>query len=128
MALASMLRLYKDDLYCDLMETYGILEPETVAIPKLAVLAWGLRDNARIKMRIAGRRLTTEQTIMAGIYDRLTEWVWAHTDEARNGGTGKPKSILEVLEGSHQEQENGVQTYATGEDFDSAWARATGGG
>lgn len=53
MTLAVMLSTDREAVICDMAETYGVFDYKTLPVPLLATLACGLRDNSRIKMRIA---------------------------------------------------------------------------
>lgn len=44
----------EDELICDLAETYQILHYRTIALPLLATLAAGLREDSRIRKKQSG--------------------------------------------------------------------------
>ena len=108
-----MLATDEDALVCDLAETYGILDLEALPVQKLAVLSCGLRDNSRIKLKLAGMKIDTQTFLMAGCYDVLTWLCWTKTESARNGGE-PPNGILVKLMGIAEPENVG---YATAEEF-----------
>ena len=57
MILAGMLKTDEDALICDLAETYHIYDWQSYPLGLIATLAAGLRDDSRIKMRLAGCRV-----------------------------------------------------------------------
>lgn len=64
-----MINLDEDALICDFAETYGLFDYRGLSPLKAAVLSCGLRENSRIKMKLANAKLTIEQTLLAVIAD-----------------------------------------------------------
>ena len=91
-----MLRIGKDELICDLAETYHIYDYRTIRPSLLATLAVGLRDNSRIKMKIIGEKFDINTQLLASIADRLSILIWQKTENGHKG-INKPVSILESL-------------------------------
>ena len=91
-----MIRIGKDELICDLAETYQIYDYRSIRPSLLATLAVGLRDNSRSKMKIVGERVDIDTQLLAAIVDRLSILIWQKTDDGRKG-RNRPKSILEGL-------------------------------
>lgn len=89
-----MFRLGKDELICDLAETYHIYDYRTIRPSMLATLAVGLRDNSRIKMKIIGEKVDINTQLLATIADRLSILIWQKTEDGHKG-RNKPVSILE---------------------------------
>lgn len=91
----------------------------------VATFSCGLRDNSRIKMKIAGMNPISEQILMAAIADgtRMTAWL-----QSKDGTTGenRPKSLLGMLIGDDSEPDKDIRTFASGEEFDREWKRLTG--
>lgn len=71
MGLAAMYGADRDALLCDLAETYHIYDFEALPVDKLAVLSYGLRDDSRIKMHMAGLTPVPEQAMFVNIADTL---------------------------------------------------------
>lgn len=86
----------EDALICDFAETYHIYDYKGLPVEFAAKLAYGLRDDSRIKLRLAGARVSTEILLQAATVDALNLLVWAKTKNAKHG-TNKPASIYEAL-------------------------------
>ena len=119
-----MLATDRDALVCDLAEIYGIFDYRAVPVKLLATLASGLREDSRIKMRLSGGKVPRRDLLLAAAVDRLSFLVWGMSEDAQRG-TNRPESILAALMG---ETESGgdVMTFNSAEDFETAWAKATG--
>lgn len=120
-----MISLDRSALFCDLAETYGILDWKTVPTATLAVLAVGLRGNSRIKMRLEERAVPVEQLLMAAVLDRLSMLVWFQTEDGEKG-INRPKSMAAILLGDAQEVGGDVQSFETTEEFEQQWQSVTG--
>lgn len=119
-----MLSADREALLCDLAETYGIFDLASLPVPTVAMLAAGLRDDSRIKTSLSGCRVPRRDLLLAAAVDRLSLLVWGMSEDAKHG-TNRPKSLVAAFMG---ENDNGsdMMTFATPEDFDAAWAAATG--
>ena len=117
-----MLNLDKDALLCDLAETYHIYDYKSLPCRMVATFSCGLRENSRIKMKIAGIEPIPEQMLIAD-GTRTTAWL-----QSEDGATGKnrPKSLLGMILGDGKEKSKEIQTFDSGEDFDREWAKLTG--
>ena len=116
-----MLATDRTALECDMAETYGVFDFEGLPARKLAALAVGLRENSRIKMKMAGEKATQQDVMQAAIVDRLSLLLWAQTKDGQNG-TNRPKSIVDLLLNAQQEPVG----FDTPEEFEAEWARITG--
>lgn len=126
MILAAMLATDADALTCDMAETYGILDWHTLPLPLAAVLAAGLRENSRIRMKMSGARADPETMLLASITDRVGLLVWQNTEDARHG-RGCPPSVFNLLLGIESGQSGPVTGYATPEEYEAARTRILGG-
>lgn len=104
-----MIKLDEDALICDLAETYNILDYKKLALNKLAILACGLRDDSRIKLKMSDNILSPNQLLLAGIQDRLSLIVYSKTKDAEKG-INYPKLVFDNLE-------NKIDGFTSGEDF-----------
>lgn len=122
---SGMTAAVSDTLLCDLAETYHIYDYKSLPCRMVATFSCGLRENSRIKMKMAGIDPIPEQILMAAIADgtRMTAWL-----QSEDGATGKnrPKSLLGMIIGDGTEKSKEIQTFDSGEDFDREWARLTG--
>lgn len=106
----------EDALICDLAETYGIYVYETLPPRVVSVLAAGLRDNARIKMKLSGQNIDLDRQLMAVAVDRLGLLVWAKTKDGQRG-RNRPKSILAQITGAARQ--SNVRSFDTAEEFEA---------
>lgn len=116
-----MLKEYKEDLICDFAEEYHIFDIYQLPAQLAATLAVGLRANSRVKTKITGMEVPIDILLMAGISDKLSLLNWHITGERGN----MPQLILPSL--MNKKEGNTVLAMETGEDFDAAWKRITGG-
>lgn len=122
-----MIRLDESALICDFAETYHILDYRALPLQTAAVLASGLRDNSRIKMRIAEIEVSPETALMAAAVDRLSLLVWAKTKDAETG-INRPESILAKITNRETKTDSDLQTFDTAEEFEAARQRIIQGG
>lgn len=132
-----MMAIDEDAVICDLAETYGIFDMDSLPIATIAVLAVGLRDDSRIKKRIRKKAnndpgLELDTILLARISDSLTWLQWAQTKDAQKG-KNRPESILNALLGNNKKEKSKInqdkpKTFDTPEDFDKLWKKLGGGG
>ena len=119
-----MLAEDRDALVCDLAETYHVLDMAALPVPLLATLAAGLREDSRIRMKMAGERERVSTILQAAMLDRLTTLCWMQTrDGAR--GRNRPSSVFDAMAGKEKEKCKPTvrpTAYDSPEDFDHAWA------
>lgn len=108
-----MIHKDSDSLACDLAETYRIYDMRSMPLRTVAVFAYGLGDDSRIKLALSGEKYPLETLLMASISDGLSMILWSRCKE----GTPKPESILAGLTGQNEPKNEG---YETGEDFEAA--------
>ena len=112
-------------LICDFAETYQIYDWRSLPATYAATLAAGLRESSRIMMRLAGAKLTTEQSLLACIADHVRLLVWQNTADG-HAGANAPKSILHMLTEQSSSDEESVGFDSTS-DF-KAWRETMIGG
>lgn len=83
----------------------------------LAVLAYGLPDDSRVKRKISGQTVSSEMLLLSIIADRLGIMVWFQTEDGQKG-INRPPSILDILETAGQPKE--TAGFNCGADFDAA--------
>lgn len=108
-----MISLDEEALICDLAESYKIYDYKSFDLNYIAILAKGLRDNSRIKMKLSGESLDDIKTMLAGILDRLTLILYSKTKDAAKG-KNYPKLIL------NKKEKDEVVGFYSGEDFEKA--------
>lgn len=114
----------RDELICDLAETYHVFDYHALPGRTVAVLACGLREDSRIIKKMTGNPLSLTETLGAAILDVLNNWIWAQSEDGKKK-RNKPKSVLEQLTRKPKEPE--YQAFGSSEDFEAAWAAAGGG-
>lgn len=119
-----MIRVGKDELICDFAETYHIIELRSLRPSMLATLAAGLRENSRIKMKIAGTKIDLKDMLLASITDKLGILLWKKTKDG-NKGINPPKLVVSELT---MEKEKEIVGYSSGADFLKERERLLNGG
>lgn len=109
-------------LVCDLAETYHVFDYRSLPVKLVATLSAGLRENSRIKMKMAGYTATREEILLGSIADRVGLVIYA-----MKGGKGDvPESIAESFI-IKEKEENNYQSFSSPEAFKEAWNKITGG-
>lgn len=106
----------KDALICDLAETYGIYDYESLPIQTVATLAVGLRGDSRIKMKMRNEVLTREELFLAMAVDYLALLAWTKTKEAKHG-RNKPESIVAMYNDMGKPKE--IVSFDTAAEFEA---------
>ena len=78
-----MMNLDEDALICDLAETYQIYDYKQLPLNEVAVFAYGLRDDSRIKQIMSDQIVSLEITLLANIVDRLSLSLWLQTKDGQ---------------------------------------------
>ncbi len=91
-----MVRADETALICDFAEYYHVLDWRALPLKTAAALAAGLRDDSRVKSRMAGITVDPQTQMLAAAVDRLGLLVWMKTKDATKG-RNRPKSLLEEL-------------------------------
>ncbi len=125
MMLAAAISVGEQELICDFAETYHIFNYRELPVKTLAALCFGLRDDSRVKLKIVGTKVDIKTMLLAGIYDSLAFIAWSKTKDGQKN-VNKPKSVLKSLT-EDDAPESDVEAFATGDDFDAAFKRLTGG-
>lgn len=82
----------EEALICDLAETYHILDYKAVPVKTLAILANGLRDDSRIKMKLANVKASLQEMLLASVVDNLSFIL-----KGLSGNKEKPFLFTELL-------------------------------
>ena len=115
-----MIALDEDALICDLAETYQIYDYKQLPLNQVAVFAYGLRDDSRIKQMMSDQIVPLETTLLANIVDRLSLSLWLQTKDGKKG-VNRPASIAEMLTKNNKEEsdERDYLVFESGEDFEN---------
>lgn len=118
MALSVMVAADEDMLICDFAETYHVLNWRGLPADLAAVLAFGLRENSRIKMKLSGMKLPMDTMLSAVAADALNLLVWFQTKDAAKK-RNRPGSILNILMGVADATPGpDIQAFDTVEEFE----------
>lgn len=115
----------RDELLCDFAETYRIYDLRSLPLQTAAVLACGLRDNSRIKMKLAGAEYTFEQMMSIHIFDKLNWLCWTKTRDAAKG-RNRPEPLSEKL--LNKNFGNDITAFSSADEFENARRRIMEGG
>ncbi len=116
-----MLIVDEDALICDLAETYNIYDIRSLSPVQVATFAIGLRDNSRIKLKLADTKIDLDRLMLASIVDRLSILLWRQTEQGRKG-ENPPKSFVLALTDKEEKPKEELKAFATIEEFDKALA------
>lgn len=120
MSLGYILYHYEDEVICDLLEVYHVLDYKSLPASLVATLVLGLRSNSRVMMAIADKRLSLDQMALIGIWDCL-KWIqWSKTKKASEG-LEAPKPLLSLFIDTEEQSE--TVGFESGDAFMEAWAK-----
>lgn len=111
-----MIGFDEEALICDLAETYQIYDYKQLPLTKVAVLAVGLRDCSRIKMKLSGQNINLNTLLLAGAVDRLSILVWSKTKDGKKG-MNRPPSLVDSIN-SKKPKDSDVIVFNSSEDFE----------
>lgn len=112
-----MIYVSEDSLICDLAETYKIYDYKSIPQSTVAVLAAGLPDDSRIKMRLSDRRVSTQQMLLAMIIDELNILAWQNSRKKGH----RPKSFFKAITTPEKEKDE-LMAFSDPEDYEK-WIR-----
>lgn len=119
-----MICLDEDSLICDFAETYRIYDYAALSPSYAGVLACGLRENSRIKMKMSEQIVDINTMLLATIADRAQVLIWQNTEDGQKG-RNVPESIVQKLIGQKEERDHIV--FNTGADFEAFRERLING-
>lgn len=122
MTLAVMIGTDRDAVICDLAETYHILDYSVLPVALLATLCAGLREDSRIKMRLAN--LTEIPAVFSLVRAADALMVLVHGLSGKNSGP-MPDLLGEIMAGKQKQTKKATAAFATPEEFEAAWQRLT---
>lgn len=67
---------YEDELICDFVEEYHVFDIYSLDCGMAATLATGLRQDSRVKSKMAGLKAPMSTVLLAAAVDRLSLLVW----------------------------------------------------
>lgn len=100
-------------LECDLLETYGIMNMYELPMYRVAIFSYGLRENSRIKMKIAEQKADVNTLILSLIFDRL----------GKMAGSDNINSLFDAINGINDESEEHYETVEGEEEWEREYNR-----
>lgn len=122
MFLAHAINVGEDSVICDMAETYGLYDYRSIPCKTAACLAFGLRDDSRIKLQMTGSNVSFDRILMAGMLDQLSYLSWTKTKAAEKG-KNRPKSILEQITKERSVHDDDVVVFDSPEAFEEAYRK-----
>lgn len=119
MTLANMIATDEQALICDLAETYRIYNYRSLPAMLAATFCVGLRDDSRIKMKMAGFRISQKMSMIGMIADSLNLLIWIISG-GKTAGHPAPPSILEAVYGTDSRQNSDMTSFDSAADFEAA--------
>ena len=108
-----MIAIDEQALICDLAEVYGIFDYKKYPVNLIGMLAYGLRENSRIKLKLCDQPVNNDTLLLAHIADRLGAMI---TDK-------KLYSFVESLCRDVKQEKKRVKGYETSEGFEEELRR-----
>lgn len=116
-----MMHTGEDELFCDLAEVYGVLDPRALGVRRLAMLANGLPDDARVRRKQSGALAGMDTVLLACLVDMLGILCW-HLGGAKVGQ--QPPSLSAQLLGIQEAPDaQDVYGFNSAADFEAARAQ-----
>lgn len=110
----------RNELICDFAEYYHIYDMRAFNIRYIAILAVGLRDESRTKIKMNNMKLGMQSLMLAKIADNTSFLVWAKTEDGMNN-VNRPPMILQAL--MKADDPEAAQGFDTVEDFRAEYER-----
>lgn len=115
-----MIDLDEDALICDLAETYQVYDYKQLPLQTVAVFAYGLKDDSRIKQLLSDQIAPVERVLLASMVDRLSMLLWIQSKDGQKG-VNRPASIADRLikRDKSENDEKDYLVFESGEDFEN---------
>ena len=114
-----MIMTDRDALLCDLAETYHIYDFNDFRPSKLAIFAAGLRDDSRIRLKMAETNYMSHTAMLAKMTDTMT---LIHYYFTAKQGDPAPSLVTDLMYQDRKIDKGGeYMTYSSGKAFLEAW-------
>ncbi len=117
MTLALLAGRCGDELICDMAETYHVLNWRELPLKTAAILASGLHQDSRCRMKLNGMKLRSEEYTAMAILDEVRFFHWNMLPKEFKKGRKKPESVL--LKMLRMEDRPDVTGFRTPEEFEA---------
>ena len=119
-----MIETDESALICDFAETYHIYDYRALPVPDAATLAYGLRGDSRIRLKLGEVKEEVPCFISAA---KAADCLALFVNSLREEPEECPALLTDIIYGRGQKEEKKKTSYSSGEDFRSAWAKLTKG-
>lgn len=127
MFLAGAVAADEDSLICDFAQYYHVLDWRGLPCRLAAALAFGLPDDSRTKMRMAGIKGSPARIMMAAQLDAINLLVWMQSkDGAKN--RNRPTQVAPTFLVSSERKEPAVRGFDSAAAFEAERAKLLKGG
>lgn len=113
-----MIDLDKDALICDLAETYQVYDYKQLPLSTVAVFAYGLKDDSRIKQLLSDQIAPVERLLLASMVDRLSMLLWIQSKDGQKG-VNRPTSLTDFFIKKEKEDTREFMTFESPEDYEA---------
>jgi hypothetical protein len=113
-----MIDLDEDALICDLAETYHVYDYKQLPLQTVAVFAYGLKDDSRIKQLLSDQIAPVERVLLASMVDRLSMLLWIQSKDGQKG-VNRPTSLTDFFIKKEKEDTREFMTFESPEDYEA---------
>ncbi len=113
-----MIDLDEDALICDLAETYQVYDYKQLPLSTVAVFAYGLKDDSRIKQLLSDQIAPVERLLLASMVDRLSMLLWIQSKDGQKG-VNRPTSLTDFFIKKEKEDTREFMTFESPEDYET---------
>lgn len=113
-----MIELNEDALICDLAETYHVYDYKQLPAQTVAVFAYGLKDDSRIKQLLSDQVAPVDRVLLAGIVDRLSMLLWIQSKDGQKG-VNRPVALTDFFIKKEKEDTRDFMTFESPEDYEN---------
>ena len=111
-------------LICDFAETYHIYDYRALPVSYAATLAYGLRGDSRIRLKLGEVKEEVPCFISAA---KAADCLALFVNSLREEPEECPALLTDIIYGRGQKEEKKKTSYSSGEDFRNAWENLTKG-
>ena len=119
-----MIETDESALICDFAETYHIYDYRALPVSYAATLAYGLRGDSRIRLKLGEVKEEVPCFISAA---KAADCLALFVNSLREEPEECPALLTDIIYGRGQKEEQKKTSYSSGEDFRSARAKLTKG-
>ena len=119
-----MIETDESALICDFAETYHIYDYRALPVSYAATLAYGLRGDSRIRLKLGEVKEEVPCFISAA---KAADCLALFVNSLREEPEECPALLTDIIYGRWKKEEKKKTSYSSGEDFRNAWAKLTKG-